>query len=215
MVGHLPQYTEGCWTGNIARTLRLPTLNYLEMRAVIHRKESTGTDSAPTAMIDTIYKHTHLGSALPKYKFRSTMLGDLDVRFNVFIPGRSAHCKVLVLMYRGQCISYIHHRKVLRFKERMTTGFLEQGKSRHWLSRRPDFRSSYEISKYDITTSGLLSACPYLDTRVLTRLCALRRALGYQSFQQGTADEHQHEFKLDLFAGAGTRRDAMRLPGLR
>ncbi|KAI6153744.1 carbohydrate esterase family 1 protein [Pisolithus tinctorius] len=53
------------------------------------------------AKLEQLSCSKHFGGKLTKYKFRSTALGDLDARLNIFLPGNSIHGKVPVLMYLG------------------------------------------------------------------------------------------------------------------
>ncbi|KAI6007155.1 carbohydrate esterase family 1 protein [Pisolithus albus] len=92
----------------------------------------------------------HFSGTLTKYKFKSSVLGDLDAKFNVFLPSSSAHGKVPVLMYLGgltctednaaqkggfmrdaaaegiAIIFLIRHREVPGSRERTTIGISEQ-----------------------------------------------------------------------------------------
>jgi len=52
---------------------------------------------APT--LEKVSSNKHYGGSLTKYKFKSTVLGDLDTQFNLFLPADAEQGKVPVLVY--------------------------------------------------------------------------------------------------------------------
>ncbi|KAL4069763.1 Alpha/Beta hydrolase protein [Scleroderma yunnanense] len=53
------------------------------------------------ATLEKLSFNKHFGGTLTKYKFKSTALGDLNARFNLFLPVNAAQEKVPVLVYLG------------------------------------------------------------------------------------------------------------------
>lgn len=62
---------------------------------------STTNSELNMAKLEQLSCAKHFGGTLTKYKFKSGVLGNLDAKFNVFLPSSSAHGKVPVLMYLG------------------------------------------------------------------------------------------------------------------